>query len=115
VPLNISELPSFLTPQNQPRKTAAPTQNATEKSNKRFKKDLLPNQLQKALDNIYPMTVCPSCKEVFNKKTQVITHLMDNHHGEQPYQCVVIGCRHTKRYATREGLLYHLGTCHHNQ
>jgi hypothetical protein len=74
--------------------------------------DQLSDQLQKTLDNIYPMTVCPICKQLFTKKTHVITHLVDSHHKEEPYQCIVVGCEHAKRYATREGLLYHLVTCH---
>lgn len=75
----------------------------------------LSDQVQRTLNNIYPTTTCPSCKQIFNKKTHVITHLVDSHHGAEPYQCFVMDCKHSKKYATREGLLYHLVTYHNDQ
>lgn len=70
--------------------------------------------LQKRLDELYPVTACPSCKEEFSKKTHVIRHLVEKHHGEEHYHCFVSECKHTKKYVTREGLIYHLVNYHYD-
>jgi uncharacterized Zn-finger protein len=76
------------------------------------KKLALSEKLQKQLEETYSPTVCPACKEKFKKKTHVITHLAQDHHGEEPFKCIVSSCDHTKSYATRDGLLYHLVKFH---
>ncbi|KAI8640085.1 hypothetical protein BD408DRAFT_420276 [Parasitella parasitica] len=81
-------------------------------NDKRFKKQGLSASLEKKLNDIYPITICPACNEEFKKKTHVITHLVESHHGEEPYKCVVFGCKRGKNYATREGLVYHLISYH---
>lgn len=81
-------------------------------TSERLRKQELSAHLQKKLDEIYDATICPSCNEQFKRKTHVIKHLVDEHHGEEPYKCVVTGCTRTKSYATREGLVYHLVSYH---
>ncbi|KAF1804130.1 hypothetical protein FB192DRAFT_1277920, partial [Mucor lusitanicus] len=84
------------------------TQNDTKKS----KKPQLSLLLEKKLNEVYPLTICPACDKEFEKKTHVIKHLVEAHHGEEPYECVVSSCKRTKKYATREGLVYHLSVYH---
>ncbi|KAI9277808.1 hypothetical protein BY458DRAFT_86172 [Sporodiniella umbellata] len=67
---------------------------------------------QEKVNEVYPVTVCPSCKESFTKKTHVIRHLVQVHKGEEPYECFVPTCKRAKCYATREGLIYHLVNYH---
>lgn len=86
--------------------------NHGESNSKRLKKQELSSGLQKMLDETYDITICPSCKVQFKRKTHVIRHLVDVHHGEEPYKCVVSNCKRTKTYATREGLIYHLVSYH---
>lgn len=83
-----------------------------ESNSKKLKKQELSPYLQNKLDSTYNITVCPSCKEQFKRKTHVIRHLVEVHHGEEPYKCVVSNCKRTKTYATREGLVYHLASYH---
>lgn len=83
-----------------------------ENTSKKLKKQELSSHLQEKLDRVYDATICPACKEQFKRKTHVIRHLVDAHHGEEPYKCVVSNCKRTKTYATREGLVYHLLSYH---
>ncbi|CAO3672522.1 unnamed protein product [Rhizopus stolonifer] len=69
-------------------------------------------ELEDELDQVYPVVVCPACKENFDKKTHVIRHLVQDHKGEVPYVCFVPDCKRSKSYATREGLIYHLVNYH---
>lgn len=91
---------------------AATLQTKAIQDNKKFKKQELSTHLQEKLNDVYAITVCPACNEEFKKKTHVITHLVESHHGEEPYKCVVSGCKRAKNYATREGLVYHLISYH---
>ncbi|KAI8356204.1 hypothetical protein BD560DRAFT_356939 [Blakeslea trispora] len=79
---------------------------------KQLKKLQLSPKLAKLLDDAYSLTTCPSCCIEFKKKTHVVHHLVEEHHGEEPYKCVVKDCKRTKTYATRDGLLYHLVNYH---
>ncbi|KAI7873946.1 uncharacterized protein EV154DRAFT_395134, partial [Mucor mucedo] len=80
--------------------------------NKKLRKQEVSPHLQQKLDEVYDVTTCPSCREKFKRKTHVIRHLVEVHHGEEPYRCIVSGCKRTKAYATREGLVYHLVSYH---
>lgn len=89
-----------------------PTTTNNRDNNKKLRKLELSPHLQKKLEETYDVTICPSCKEQFKRKTHVIRHLVKVHHGEEPYKCIVSGCKRTKAYATREGLVYHLVSYH---
>lgn len=64
------------------------------------------------LNAVYDPLRCPSCRASFPRKTNVIKHLVEFHQGEEPYRCVFQRCNHPKRYATREGLIYHILKSH---
>jgi hypothetical protein len=86
-------------------------QNAAKRERKRPKPTLLPES-EHLLNAAYNPLVCPVCRSSFKRKTNVINHLVDSHHGEEPYHCVIAGCTHPKAYATREGLVYHIANYH---
>ncbi|KAJ2965052.1 hypothetical protein NQZ79_g127 [Umbelopsis isabellina] len=86
-------------------------QNPAKRERKRPKPTLLPESEQ-LLNATYNPLVCPVCRSSFKRKTNVINHLVDSHHGEEPYHCVIVGCTHPKAYATREGLVYHIANYH---
>ncbi|KAG2183284.1 hypothetical protein INT43_006289 [Umbelopsis isabellina] len=67
------------------------------------------------LNAVYDPLRCPSCMATFPRKTNVIKHLVEHHQGEEPYRCVFQQCNHPKRYATREGLIYHILKSHDEQ
>ncbi|KAG1109317.1 hypothetical protein G6F42_015690 [Rhizopus arrhizus] len=101
--------------QQQIRTTAYATSQSAksiQNDNKKSGKPQLSASLEKKLNEVYPITTCPACNEEFKKKTHVIKHLVEVHHGEEPYKCVVSNCKRTKKYATREGLVYHLNSYH---
>ncbi|KAI9266356.1 hypothetical protein EDC94DRAFT_35908 [Helicostylum pulchrum] len=82
--------------------------------NRKYKRqELLSPELQKKLEEVYCITVCPVCEEKFKRKTHVIRHLVEAHPGAEPYKCIVAHCKRTKTYATREGLVYHLTSYHY--
>lgn len=83
-----------------------------ENKKERRKKPELSEELGKKLESIYPLHVCPACKKEFKRKTHVVNHLVEEHHGQEPYKCIVKDCKRTKAYATREGLVYHLINYH---
>ncbi|KAI8575227.1 hypothetical protein K450DRAFT_262843 [Umbelopsis ramanniana AG] len=64
------------------------------------------------LNAVYDPLRCPSCRASFPRKTNVIKHLVEFHQGEEPYRCIFQRCSHPKRYATREGLIYHILKSH---
>ncbi|CAO3658468.1 unnamed protein product [Umbelopsis vinacea] len=64
------------------------------------------------LNAVYDPLRCPSCRASFPRKTNVIKHLVEFHQGEEPYRCIFQRCNHPKRYATREGLIYHILKSH---
>ncbi|KAL9537140.1 hypothetical protein MBANPS3_012042 [Mucor bainieri] len=88
--------------------------NLVQNDTKTSKKPQLSALIEKRLNKVYPLTICPACDEEFKKKTHVIKHLVEVHHGEEPYKCVVSTCKRAKNYATREGLIYHLSIYHNN-
>ncbi|KAI9470414.1 hypothetical protein BDB00DRAFT_740213, partial [Zychaea mexicana] len=79
------------------------------------KKIVLSPQVESLLNSVYHPLQCPSCHQHFNRKTNVIKHLTDQHYGEEPYRCVFAECLHPKLYATREGLVYHILRVHDQQ
>lgn len=85
---------------------------STNRAPRGSKKITLSPHIDSRLNAIYPPLQCPSCHQKFNRKTNVIKHLTDQHHGEEPYRCVIPGCTHPKYYATREGLVYHTLRAH---
>ncbi|KAI9257357.1 hypothetical protein BDA99DRAFT_516231 [Phascolomyces articulosus] len=76
------------------------------------KKIVLSTETDALLNSVYHPLKCPSCHQRFNRKTNVIKHLTDQHYGEEPYRCVFKECVHPKLYATREGLVYHILRVH---
>ncbi|KAI8388168.1 uncharacterized protein BYT42DRAFT_482173, partial [Radiomyces spectabilis] len=76
------------------------------------KKIILSHASESLLNSVYNPLQCPACHQLFNRKTNVIKHLADKHHGEEPYHCVFANCVHPRRYATREGLVYHILRAH---
>jgi hypothetical protein len=84
---------------------------AGKRERKRPKPTLLPAS-EHLLNSAYDPLVCPVCRATFKRKTNVINHLVDSHHGEEPYHCIITGCTHPKAYATREGLVYHIANHH---
>ncbi|KAI7869520.1 hypothetical protein BDF14DRAFT_1782225 [Spinellus fusiger] len=76
------------------------------------KKMILSASSNAVLDAVYPPLQCPACLKAFNRKTNVIKHLTDEHPREEPYRCVFEHCIHPRRYATREGLVYHIVRAH---
>lgn len=100
----------------KPRSTNGATskssnQQAPKRERKRPKPNLLPSSEQ-LLNAAYDPLICPVCRSSFKRKTNVINHLVDSHHGEEPYHCIINGCTHPKAYATREGLVYHIANYH---
>ncbi|GAN11358.1 hypothetical protein MAM1_0559d10917 [Mucor ambiguus] len=93
---------------------SSPSSTSIQNDSKKSKKPQLSALLEKKLNAVYPSTICPACNEEFKKKTHVIKHLVEVHHGEEPYKCIVSNCKRTKKYATREGLIYHLNIYHDN-
>lgn len=85
---------------------------STNRAPRGSKKITLSPHIDSRLNAIYPPLQCPSCHQKFNRKTNVIKHLTDEHYGEEPYRCVIPGCTHPKYYATREGLVYHTLRAH---
>ncbi|KAI8147574.1 hypothetical protein BJV82DRAFT_499640, partial [Fennellomyces sp. T-0311] len=79
------------------------------------KKIILSPESESLLNSVYDPLQCPSCHQHFNRKTNVIKHLTDQHYGEEPYRCVFPECVHPKLYATREGLVYHILRVHDQQ
>ncbi|KAJ2964871.1 hypothetical protein NQZ79_g401 [Umbelopsis isabellina] len=84
------------------------------KSPRRRKPNLSPAS-EVLLNAVYDPLRCPSCLATFPRKTNVIKHLVEHHQGEEPYRCVFQQCNHPKRYATREGLIYHILKSHDEQ
>ncbi|CAM0143045.1 hypothetical protein VKS41_006198 [Umbelopsis sp. WA50703] len=84
------------------------------KSPRRRKPNLSPAS-EVLLNAVYDPLRCPSCMATFPRKTNVIKHLVEHHQGEEPYRCVFQQCNHPKRYATREGLIYHILKSHDEQ
>ncbi|KAI8987347.1 hypothetical protein BDF20DRAFT_814956 [Mycotypha africana] len=78
----------------------------------RHRKQTLSQKAEKLLNGVYPPLQCPSCHQMFNRKTNVIKHLTEAHVGEEPYRCIYPKCNHPKMYATREGLVYHIVRVH---
>ncbi|KAI9029808.1 hypothetical protein CLU79DRAFT_736137 [Phycomyces nitens] len=76
------------------------------------KKIILSPLSEDALNAAYPPLQCPACHQTFNRKTNVIKHLTEDHHGEEPYRCMFQHCIHPRHYATREGLVYHILRAH---
>ncbi|KAK4510785.1 uncharacterized protein ATC70_005218 [Mucor velutinosus] len=100
--------------QQQARTTSSPSSTSIQNDTKKSKKPQLSAPMENKLNEVYPLTTCPACSEEFIKKTHVIKHLVQVHHGEEPYKCVVSGCKRSRTYATREGLIYHLNSYHDN-
>lgn len=96
----------------KPRPTSShDSKPSAKRERKRPKPTLLPASEQ-LLNSAYDPLVCPVCRASFKRKTNVINHLVDSHHGEEPYHCIITGCTHPKAYATREGLVYHIANHH---
>ncbi|GAA5800004.1 hypothetical protein HPULCUR_005425 [Helicostylum pulchrum] len=76
------------------------------------KKPTLSSTAEDFLNSMYPPLQCPSCLQVFNRKTNVIKHLTEAHLGQEPYRCIYPKCAHPRLYATREGLVYHIVRVH---
>ncbi|KAG2237518.1 hypothetical protein INT48_005554 [Thamnidium elegans] len=66
------------------------------------KKPTLSSTAESFLNTMYPPLQCPSCRQVFNRKTNVIKHLTEAHLGQEPYRCIYPKCAHPRLYATRE-------------
>ncbi|KAH8555207.1 hypothetical protein BGW37DRAFT_476188 [Umbelopsis sp. PMI_123] len=81
------------------------------KINRKRKPSLSPAS-EVLLNAVYDPLRCPSCRASFPRKTNVIKHLVEFHQGEEPYRCIFQRCSHPKRYATREGLIYHILKSH---
>ncbi|GAN04940.1 hypothetical protein MAM1_0077c04407 [Mucor ambiguus] len=82
------------------------------KKDSHSKKAILSKKAEALLNSIYPPLQCPSCKQSFPRKTNVIKHLTDAHVGQEPYRCIYPKCNHPKLYTTREGLIYHIVRVH---
>ncbi|KAL7334266.1 hypothetical protein PS15p_203056 [Mucor circinelloides] len=82
------------------------------KKDSQSKKAILSKKAEAFLNSIYPPLQCPSCKQKFPRKTNVIKHLTDAHVGQEPYRCIYPKCNHPKVYTTREGLIYHIVRVH---
>ncbi|OAD03249.1 C2H2-type zinc finger transcription factor [Mucor lusitanicus CBS 277.49] len=82
------------------------------KKDSHSKKAILSKKAETFLNSIYPPLQCPSCKQNFPRKTNVIKHLTDAHVGQEPYRCIYPKCNHPKLYTTREGLIYHIVRVH---
>lgn len=80
-----------------------------------FKKPALSAKAEQFLNEVYPPLQCPSCNQVFNRKTNVIKHLAEFHLGQEPYRCIYPNCNHPRLYATREGLIYHIIRVHDDE
>ncbi|KAI8364037.1 hypothetical protein EDC96DRAFT_444404 [Choanephora cucurbitarum] len=76
------------------------------------KKPTLSAKAEQFLNSIYPPLQCPSCNQLFGRKTNVIKHLTEAHIGQEPYRCIYPSCNHPRLYATREGLVYHIVHAH---
>ncbi|KAI8082657.1 uncharacterized protein B0P05DRAFT_60844 [Gilbertella persicaria] len=79
------------------------------------KRPTLSVKAEQFLNSIYPPLQCPSCNQVFARKTNVIKHLAEAHIGQEPYRCIYPSCNHPRLYATREGLVYHIVHVHDTQ
>lgn len=79
------------------------------------KKPTLSTSAENFLNTMYPPLQCPSCLQVFNRKTNVIKHLTEAHLGQEPYRCIYPKCAHPRLYATREGLVYHIVRVHDDE
>jgi hypothetical protein len=102
-------VPPTMKPREPHRKQS--TNLIPKRERKRPKPSLLPES-EHLLNAAYDPLVCPVCLSIFKRKTNVINHLVDSHHGEEPYRCIIAGCTHPKAYATREGLVYHIANYH---
>ncbi|KAI8366861.1 hypothetical protein BD560DRAFT_331766 [Blakeslea trispora] len=76
------------------------------------KRPTLSAKAEQFLNSIYPPLQCPSCNQLFGRKTNVIKHLTEAHMGQEPYRCIYPHCNHPRLYATREGLVYHIVHAH---
>lgn len=85
---------------------------ATYRAPRGSKKIVLSPSTEEMLNSVYHPLRCPSCNQMFRRKTNVIKHLATAHHGEEPYRCIFSDCDHPKLYATREGLVYHILRMH---
>lgn len=88
---------------------------ATYRAPRGSKKIVLSPPTEELLNSVYHPLRCPSCHQMFRRKTNVIKHLSTAHHGEEPYRCIFSDCDHPKLYATREGLVYHILRMHDSQ
>jgi uncharacterized C2H2 Zn-finger protein len=79
------------------------------------KKPTLSSKAEQFLNSVYPPLQCPSCNQIFNRKTNVIKHLTESHLGQEPYRCIYPSCNHPRLYATREGLVYHIVRVHDDE
>jgi hypothetical protein len=92
-------------------KSSTTTAVSQKRERKRPKPNLLPASEQ-LLNAAYDPLVCPVCRSSFKRKTNVINHLVEYHHGAEPYHCIIPSCTHPKAYASREGLVYHIANYH---
>ncbi|KAH8550096.1 hypothetical protein BGW37DRAFT_443703 [Umbelopsis sp. PMI_123] len=106
-----SHMPAMVAMKPRPSSTNESKSTPPKRERKRPKPTLLPASEQ-LLNAAYDPLICPVCRASFKRKTNVINHLVDSHHGEEPYHCIITGCTHPKAYATREGLVYHIANHH---
>ncbi|KAI8877441.1 hypothetical protein K501DRAFT_288386 [Backusella circina FSU 941] len=99
-------------PPLSPLSTPSPPASPFSLYKKHSKKPSLSPKAEAFLNSIYPPLECPSCHDLFNKKTNVIKHLTEAHLGQEPYRCIYPKCAHPRWYATREGLVYHIMRVH---
>lgn len=107
-----SKSPSPKLPHNTSWRVSSFSKPKSSRAPRGSKKIILSPSSESLLNSVYHPLRCPSCHKTFNRKTNVIKHLTDAHYGEEPYRCVFSHCRHPKRYATREGLVYHILHAH---
>lgn len=119
-PKNISPKKKIFTPRLSmddltPSPPPSPFSLYHSRKNSPNKKPTLSAGAENFLNTMYPPLQCPSCLQVFNRKTNVIKHLTEAHLGQEPYRCIYPKCAHPRLYATREGLVYHIVRVHDDE
>ncbi|KAI8644041.1 hypothetical protein BD408DRAFT_442128 [Parasitella parasitica] len=86
-PAFVAKQPTFiddLTPSPPP----SPFSMYHPKKDSQARKAILSKKAELFLNSIYPPLQCPSCKQTFPRKTNVIKHLTEAHVGQEPYRCI---------------------------
>ncbi|KAI9497682.1 hypothetical protein BDB00DRAFT_747947, partial [Zychaea mexicana] len=99
---------SYLDQQQQHTCTPTPTSTSSTSTTTTTPRQTLSRTSEALINSVYHPLYCPCCHEHFPKKTNVIKHVAEVHHDQEPYSCVYSDCTaHRKHYATRDGLVYH--------